>query len=212
MSERPSPESPLAQEGAEPAPGWATDRALGWLLTITGLVGWFGSAMLVYERIELYINPLHQTSCDVNPLVSCGSVMQTWQAALFGFPNPLIGIVGYAIVVAIGTALLGGASFARWYWMLVWGGVTLAMAFILWLWSQALFDIGKLCIYCMVAWAGTIPMFVVLTGALLARGILPGSEGLRRFAAGWTWVLTLLFYVAIIASVLAVFVPKFMAQ
>ncbi|MFC0358284.1 MULTISPECIES: vitamin K epoxide reductase family protein [Kytococcus] len=191
-------------------PRWATDRALGWLLTTTGLVGWVGAAVLVLERVHLYENPLASTSCDINPLVSCGSVMATPQAALFGFPNPLLGIVGYALVVAIGTGLLAGARYARWYWVATWVGVALAGVFLVWLWSQALFDIEKLCIYCMVCWAATIPMFWGLTGALVSRGLLPGSEGVRHFFREWTWVVVVVNYVAVIASVLAVFLPKFM--
>ncbi len=193
-------------------PRWATDKALGWLLTLTGLVGWGASATLVWERLNLYENPLHKTSCDVNPLVSCGTVMQTPQAAVFGFPNPLIGIVGFALVVAFGFALLSGARFARWLWVCIWLGVAAAALFLIWLWSQALFEIVKLCIYCMVAWAATIPLFTVLTGALLARGTVGAPAGLRRLAAEWTWVAVIVIYVAVIASVLAVFLPLFMAQ
>ncbi|WP_404373727.1 vitamin K epoxide reductase family protein [Kytococcus sedentarius] len=200
------------EETGTSGPGWATDKALGWLLTLTGLVGWGASATLVWERLNLYENPLHRTSCDVNPLVSCGTVMQTPQAELFGFPNPLIGIVGYALVVAFGVALLGGAHFSRWLWACIWVGVALAGVFLIWLWSQALFEIVKLCIYCMVAWAATIPMFLGLTGALVSRGTFGLSDGVRRFAREWTWVTVIVVYVAVTASVLAVFLPKFMAQ
>lgn len=196
----------------EPLPRWARSGALGWLMTLAGIVGFGGSAVLVWERLQLFINPLHRTSCDVNPLVSCGTVMKTEQAALFGFPNPFLGIVGYAMVIAIGVAVLSGARFARWYWLCVWVGVALAGVFLVWLWSQALFVIGVLCIYCMVVWAANIPLFWGLTGALAARGVLPLPEGVRRFLADWAWVLCAVNYVAVIASVLAVFLPQFMAQ
>lgn len=189
-------------------PGWATDRAMGWLLTLTGIVGWFGSAMLTWERLHIYENPLYQTSCDVNPLVSCGSVMRTWQAELFGFPNPLLGIVGYALVIMAGLALLAARGpLARWWWVCVWLGTVFAAGFLVWLWSQALFVIEKLCIYCMVAWAATIPLFVLLTARMLLRGELPASDGLRRLAGEWAWVAVAVVYTAVIASVLAVFVP-----
>ncbi len=138
-------------------PLFARPRTFGLVLLVTGAVGWVASAILVLERLALYENPDHITSCDVNPWVSCGRVMGTWQSELFGFPNPLIGIVAFAIVVATATMLLSGASPGRWYWAGLQFGVTLGAVFVAWLWSQALFEIYILCLYCMVVWAAMIP-------------------------------------------------------
>ena len=51
------------------------------------------SLTLTVEKIELLIDPSYVPSCSINPVLSCGSVMVTHQASVFGFPNPLIGIV-----------------------------------------------------------------------------------------------------------------------
>ncbi|MER3394118.1 MAG: vitamin K epoxide reductase family protein, partial [Microcella pacifica] len=72
-------------------------------------------------------------NCDVNPLVSCGTVMTSPEASLFGFPNPLLGVAGLVAPIAVGVALLAGARFARWFWALFLGGVTLAWVFVMWL-------------------------------------------------------------------------------
>lgn len=64
------------------------------------MIGWTASAILVLERLVLYRDPGHVTSCDTNPGVSCGQVMGTWQSELFGFPHPLIGIVAPAATPA----------------------------------------------------------------------------------------------------------------
>src|SRR5690625_4254443 len=106
-----------AQHPASPIPAWARPRPLAWILLVTGVVGWVASAILVAERLALYRNPGHVTSCDVNPWVSCGRVMGTWQSELFGFPNPLIGIVAFAVVITTAMLLLSGAPAGRWYWL-----------------------------------------------------------------------------------------------
>jgi uncharacterized membrane protein len=188
-------------------PAWARHRPFAWILLVTGVVGWVASAILVAERLALYRNPEHITSCDVNPWVSCGRVMGTWQSELFGFPNPLIGIVALAVVITTALLLLSGAQAGRWYWLGLQVGVTAGMVFVLWLWAQALFSISILCLYCMIVWAAMIPMFILLTIRNLLHGILPAPPGLVRFAATWAGTLVAITYVAVAASVVIVFFP-----
>ncbi len=126
-----------AAEAAHPA--MTRDRPFGWLLVITGIVGWLASGILVLEKLEVLKDPNHTTVCDVNPWISCGQVMQTPQSSVFGFPNMFIGIVAFAVIITVGMALLSGARFSRWYWLGLQTGVTLGFAFVVWLWFQALY-------------------------------------------------------------------------
>ncbi|MEU3493704.1 vitamin K epoxide reductase family protein [Kitasatospora cineracea] len=52
-------------------------------------------------------------SCNINPILSHGSVMRTGQASAFGFPDPLIGVAAFAVVVTVGVVLLTGARLPR---------------------------------------------------------------------------------------------------
>lgn len=184
-------------------------KPFGLFLVLTGAVAWIASGILVLERVALYKNPDYVTSCDFNPWVSCGTVMKSSQAALLGFPNPFLGIVGFGIVITIGMALLAGARFARWYWVGLQVGVTLAMVFITWLWSQALYEINALCLYCMVVWAMMVPMFMFTTARNVEHGVIPAPSAVRRFFAEWTWVLTIVLMVLLAASVVLRFPQAF---
>ena len=200
--------------GTEPAgqahlPGFARHRPFALTLLVTGVIGWIASAILVLERLELYRDPNHVTSCDINPWVSCGQVMGTWQSELFGFPNPLIGIVAFAVVITTAMAAASGARFGRWYWVGLQIGVTLGAVFVTWLWSQALFSIYILCLYCMIVWAAMIPLFILLTVRNLAHGIIPAPPRLVRFASEWAWTLVAIAYVAVAASVFFRFFSTF---
>lgn len=153
---------------------------LGWLLTTGGAVGLLAAFILSVERIVLLKEPSKALSCDFNPLVSCGQVMESWQGELFGFSNPFIGVAAFPIVVTLGVVLLSGGSLARWVWNGLWLGTLAGAVFITWLFTQSVYVIGVLCPYCMVVWAVTIPIFVYTTGYVLDRGYLPAPAGVRK--------------------------------
>ena len=187
----------------------SNNRQLGGLMVITGIMGWLASAVLVLEKLEVLKDPNHTTVCDVNPWISCGQVMQTWQSSLFGFPNMFIGIVAFAITITVGMALLSGATFARWYWAGLQVGVTLGFAFVVWLWSQALYSIHILCPFCMIVWAAMIPLFVWVTIRNITAGVIPVPSGAARVLADSGWIITALLYVAVIATIFFAFILVF---
>ena len=188
-------------------PVFARQRPFSLILLVTGVIGWVASGILVLERLALYEDAEHVATCDINALVSCGKVMGTWQSELFGFPNPLIGIVAFAVVITTAMVTLSGASPGRWYWAGLQAGVTAGTVFTIWLWSQALFEIHILCLYCMIVWAAMIPLFILLTVRNLAHGVIPAHAAVVRFSAGWAGTLVAIAYVAVAASVFWTFFP-----
>lgn len=150
-------------DGNASARGDFWTRATAWLMVIGGAIGLAASGTLTIEKIELLADPTYTPSCSINPVMACSPVMSSWQASLFGFPNPLIGIAAFAVVVTMGVGVLAGARFPKWMWAGLQIGVVLALVFVHWLIYSSLYDIGKLCIYCMVVWSVTIPLAVVVT-------------------------------------------------
>ena len=128
------------------------DRRLAAGLVVAGLVGLVASAVLLIERIRVGEDSDYVPTCSINPIISCGSIMESAQASLLGFPNPIIGVAAFPVVVATGAALLGGARLPRWYWLGLQAGVTAALGLVAWLVFQSLYRIGALCPYCMVVW------------------------------------------------------------
>lgn len=160
---------------AEPPP-----RPLALLLTVGGAVGLLAAAVLLIEKIALIENPDYVPSCSINPILSCGSVMTTSQAEAFGFPNPVIGVAGFSMVLTTGVALLAGGVLRRWYWLGLHAGVTFGIAFVHWLIFQSLYRIDALCPYCMVVWVVTIPLFLYVTLHNLRTGALSTPRLLAR--------------------------------
>ncbi|MET9019741.1 vitamin K epoxide reductase family protein [Actinopolymorpha sp. NPDC004070] len=157
-------------------------RLLPLLYVIGGAVGLAAAFVLMVEKVELLINPEYVPSCNLNPIISCGSVMKTGQAAAFGFPNPLLGVAGFAVVLTIGAALFAGATFRRWFWLGLQAGTVLGVIFVHWLMYQTLYRIGAVCPYCVVVWLVTIPTFLYTTLHNLDRGHLPVGDAGRKIA------------------------------
>ena len=175
-----------------------------WLI-IAGAIGWSAAFALTMERLNLLENPGSAASCDFSPLVQCTRNLESWQGAVFGFPNPVIGLAAWIAPVVVGVALLAGARFARWFWVAFNIGVVAALAFVIWLIGQSVFVLGTLCPWCMVTWAATIPLFWAVTLYNLREGNLPVPERVRRVASalyGWVPALTIGSYlvVAVIAQ------------
>lgn len=154
-----------------------------WLI-IAGVVGWWAAFQLTVEKFHLLENPGEALSCDFSKLVQCGANLESWQGAVFGFPNPLLGVSGWIAPLVVGVAILAGARFPRWFWALFGLGVTGALVFVCWLIFQSIFIIGTLCPWCMVTWAVTIPTFFATAIHLARNGTFPLSPRARKRADG----------------------------
>ena len=85
-------------------------RGTAWALTITGLIGLVAAFVLLVEKIALLTDPTYVPSCSINPVLSCGSIMSTDQAEVFGFPNPILGVAGFTALLTLGVILLTRAN------------------------------------------------------------------------------------------------------
>lgn len=180
------------------------DRRLAWGLSAGGLVGFLASAVLLIERIKLARDSEYVPSCSINPILSCGSVMETAQASLLGFPNPIIGVASFPVVVTTGVVILAGGRMAKWYWVGLQVGVTAALALVSWLAFQSIYRIGALCPYCMVVWTVVIPLFWYVTLRNLAEGALgvaPKSSRATAFVRDWHAPLLLVPFSVLLVSI-----------
>lgn len=162
------------------------------LLIVAGAIAFAAAFALTLDKIHLLENPDAQLSCNFSVLIGCSTNLSSWQGSLLGFPNPLIGLAAWSVVITIGVAILAGARFARWFWIGLNVGVAGAMAFVIWLIGQSIFVLDVLCPWCMVTWAATIPTFLAVTLYNLKSGHIPATAGLRRAADGaYSWLLVI---------------------
>ena len=163
-------------------------RALALLLVITGAMGLLAAWVITIDKFKLLEDPSFTPGCSLNPVVSCGNIMKSEQAAVFGFPNPMLGLVCYGIVICVGMSILAGARFSRWYWLTLNAGMLFGVVFCGWLMYQSLYNINSLCLWCCLAWVATIFMFWYVTAHNVREGMLPAPGWLKGFLDEFAWV------------------------
>ena len=178
------------------------DKRYAILSLLTGILAFASSAMLVYEHLQIAKDASHVSVCDMNAILNCGTVMRTPFAEAFGFPNPYIGLVGYAITITIATAILAGARFSRWYWLCMNVGHVLAFCFILYLWFNTTFVIGALCLFCMIVWIMQTILMAKTTAHNIQTGVIPAPEHMRHAVAGWSWFVVILIFVLLFGIII----------
>lgn len=195
------PVHPRSAEPTGPA-GVSVGRTSAWWVLIAGVIGLIAAGVLLIEKIALLQNPAYVPTCSINPVVSCGSVIITPQAAVFGPPNPLYGVIAFTLVLVTGVLAVGGVRLPRWYWVGLMVGTAVGVVFVHWLIFQSLYRIGALCPYCMVVWSVTVPLLVVVSSIAL-RPL--AANPLARNVYHWRWPLVVLWFTAVLLAILVRF-------
>lgn len=132
-------------------------------ILVFAAIGLAASFILSLEKIELLKNPDAILSCSFNVVLNCASVMKTWQATVFGFPNSYIGMIAYPVLITLAVGYFAGARYKRWFMVGAQIGATLGLAFAYWLFFQSVYDIQVLCPWCLLVTASTTLIFAALT-------------------------------------------------
>jgi len=179
------------------------------ILLASGIAGLWAAFALTLDKFAVLQAEIDGVTadldCNISVIVQCGANLQSWQGAVFfGIPNPVWGLMGWVAPLAVAVALLAGARFQRWFWLVFNLGLAGALAFCIWLMSQSIFVIGTLCPWCMLTWSAAILAFWTVSFWNLKQGAF-GEWGRRPGAAllSWSPLVAVLCYViiAIIAQV-----------
>ena len=123
--------------------------------------------------------------------------MSTAQAEVFGFPNPILGVAGFAVLTTVALTVLTRVELPSWYWVGLTVGTGLGTVFVHWLIFQSLYRIGALCPYCMVVWVVTVAAFVAVLAWWSRAGALPRWVGNYAGTIVVAWALVVATLIAI---------------
>lgn len=127
-----------------------------------GLVGLIASFVLSLDEIRVIQNPHAILTCSFNVILNCSTVMQTWQAHVFGFPNMLIGLMAFPVVITVGLLGLSGVKL-RWFYVGANIGFFLGALFAYWLFFNSLYAIQVLCPWCLTVTLSTTLLLAAMT-------------------------------------------------
>lgn len=132
-------------------------------MLVFGIIGLVASFVLTVEKFHLLENPDASLSCSFNLVLNCSTVMQTWQSSVFGFPNMLIGLMAYSVVITLAVLGLGGVRFPRKILIAANVCFLLGAIFAYWLFFSSLYVIQVLCPWCLIVTFSTTILLEALT-------------------------------------------------
>lgn len=149
-------------------------------MAIFGLVGLAAAFVLTLEKLHLSADPDAVLSCSFNLVLNCSTVMQTWQSSLFGFPNMLIGMMGYPVVITVAVAGIWGVVFPKKFLAAASSVYFLGALFSYWLFFQSVYVIGVLCPWCLIVTFSTTIIFASILHIALKDNIFGLSKKLNQ--------------------------------
>ena len=128
------------------------------ILVYGSLIGLIASFWQAAERVHMLKFPGQALSCNISPIVDCGSVLGNSQAAVFGPPNAFIGMVVFTLLFAFGVQRLSGGNWTALVAKIAVIFSKIIMLFSVWFFAVSLYSIGKVCIFCVFIWAVSMPI------------------------------------------------------
>jgi uncharacterized membrane protein len=124
-----------------------------WIKILAG-IGIFLALFLLWER---YFRPTFQP-CNINSTVNCDAVIWGEVSNTFGIPTPVIGLLGYLVILFAAFKRSAG-------WVLGMG--TFGLTFCLYIAYRELFQLHVVCPVCILCQIDMITVFIL--GILLVR-------------------------------------------
>jgi uncharacterized membrane protein len=152
-------------------------RTLYGILTAGAGLGLVASFLEMVEYIAIIKRPSASLVCDLNGVFSCSNVLTKWQSSVFGFPNPMMCMVFFTLMLGFGLVGLYGGTIPRGLRIAAQGISLFFLGFGLWFLEQSTFSIRSLCILCIFCFAGL--MAINASWLRLNSGDLPLGRRIR---------------------------------
>ncbi len=138
-------------------------KAFPYILTVGSALGLLASFILSYDTVKISQNSHYAPACNLNPVLSCGDVINASGDKILNVPYPFYGIAAFAALLAIAVVLLAGAQFKRWLWICLEIGGVLGLAAAYAMLIKSVYKIHALCPYCLTIDIETTTMVWYLT-------------------------------------------------
>lgn len=145
-------------------------------MLVFATMGLIASFVLTIEKFHVLTDPQAVLSCSFNAVLDCSVVMKTWQSSVFGFPNMLIGLMAYPVVITVAVAGLSGIRFPRPFLVAATVCYFLGLVFAYWLFFQSLYAIEVLCPWCLVVTFSTTMIFTAMSQYILRENTFGVSK------------------------------------
>jgi len=181
------------------------EKALPYILLVGSIICLVAAFALTYDKIQVLKDGSYKPSCNINPILSCGSVMEKPQANLFGVPNTIYGLMGFSALLTLSVLTLAKVKFPRWIWQGLQVGLLGGMFFAYYLFFQGIFRIKAICPFCFLVWISIWPMFWYAAAYNVRQGHLSFGKKVNWFIEKFRHDVLILWYVALFGILLVRF-------
>ena len=154
-------------------------------ILVAASVGLVAAFVLSIEKVHMLQDPNAVLSCSFNVVLNCASVMKTWQASVFGFPNSYIGLMAYPVLITLAVGYLAGARYKPWFMIGAQIGALLGVVFAYWLFFQSVFVIQILCPWCLLVTVGTTLIFDAFLRYSLLENLFKLPTSAHQRVSAW---------------------------
>lgn len=168
----------------------------------SGLTGLFASYMVSTEKLDILKDPNFVAPCDINPFLSCGTVMRSIYSTqiMFGYPNSWLGLMMYPCAIWLGLFLIFAKDHNKTF--LRFCNIFPFFAFLLscyWLYLQG-YVIRAICIWCLLSAISSTLIFYSTTkyNILIDNPPLPFLKGLKKWVKrDWDAPFVILWFIGV---------------
>ncbi len=128
---------------------YTLNKVFPYILALVGIVGLVASLTLSYDTLSIAHNASYIPACNLNPVISCGSVINSKGDTILGLPYPFYGIAAFAVLLTVGVSMLAGAKFNKLYWRSFLTVISLGLIGAYGLLIKSVYSIHALCPYCL---------------------------------------------------------------
>ena len=125
-------------------------------MTIASIIGFIASFWQMIEKIAILKAPTEPLVCNINAVFNCSNILNVWQSSVFGFPNSLMCIAFFSIMLAIGLVGWTGGTINKTLRIVMQGFTLFFICFGFWYLWQSIFAVGAICIFCLFCYAAVL--------------------------------------------------------
>lgn len=179
---------------------------LGIISLLAGALGWWASLRLFLDYIASLKDSNFVASCNLSDTVSCAQNIESSYGSILGFSNTVLGLTLFVVPIVMGVLILARVSLPRWVYAGYSIGTGAAVVLISYLQWASFTQIGTLCVYCLLIWSVTIPLFWSSLSRTLSRPVSGDTAprasligGLRTAVVESWWIFAVVHLIAVLA-------------
>lgn len=170
-------------------------------MLLFSLAGIVASAELLWSEMELLADPNTALICDVNVLIGCSDSLLSWQAHLLTLPNALFGLILFAATATIAVVQVARVALPRWMWLGLMAGTIVGVTLVGFFVAQSVGQFRVVCPFCMVVWAATLGLTVLIWLGGLQHAKSPKVAATGNTLMGLSWAIILCLYLVVVLVV-----------